>query len=324
MGSGRWDTDAYANTRSLLKSNAVKMGISEDDATFAYSTAAAKNPELGINPNLKPQRINAKPFGKLESRDSKEHPDSNAVLVCFDVTGSNYKNAVTAQKKLPNLMTLLEKYLPDPQVSIAANDDVNFVGERALQISDFESDNRIDNHIRSVFLIGEGGGNNGESYDMALYAAARKTILDCKEKRDRKGYMFLYADEPFFPKLKKQDVKTVFGDTLEVDISIATLIKEVQETYNLYVIWPQNGYIQARDQYVKLLGQEFVLQLENPSMICELIGSVIGLNEEKVTGKDAVNDLVKLGGITEDEAAALVGIAAGARRKIKLPEARTR
>jgi hypothetical protein len=185
MGGGRFDSDTYTSS----KTDRATKGI--DD--FAYSRSAKK-----VHDNLNPERINKKPFGMLESRDSAEHPDSNAVFVSFDVTGSNIHNAIEAQKKLPNLMALLVKYLPDPQIAIAANDDINFVGENSIQISDFESDNRIDEHIRNVWLTGMGGGNDGESYDLIMYAAARKVVMDCLEKRGRKGYFFAYADEPIF------------------------------------------------------------------------------------------------------------------------------
>src|SRR6266699_4835030 len=194
MGSGTWDTKTYNNLVSHRASTAATLGVPVMNVDFSYHQEAQTTHK--IHPNLDPLRINRKPAGILESRDSVEHPESNAAFVAFDVTGSNYQNAVPAQKKLPNLMELLVKYLSDPQVLIAANDDYNFVGNSAIQISDYESDIRIDEHIRNVWLVGQGGGNMGESYDLLMYAAAKKTALDCFEKRNRKGYFFAYADEP--------------------------------------------------------------------------------------------------------------------------------
>src|SRR4051812_20903967 len=98
MGGGRWDDDAYTSSSSTRKAAGV------DD--FAY-TKHAKS----IHPTLDPLRIASKPDGKLESRDSLEHPDSNAIVVAFDVTGSNRSRAVEAQKALPALMNLLPKYI---------------------------------------------------------------------------------------------------------------------------------------------------------------------------------------------------------------------
>lgn len=286
MGGGRWDDDRY----TTAKKTRVTTGV--DD--FAYSKTATK-----IHANLDPNRINKKPVGKLESRDSDEHPESNAILVCFDVTGSNIERARDAQKKLPNLMKLLEKYIKDPQIAVAANDDIYVEDENSIQISDFESDNRIDEHIRNIWLVGDGGGNDGESYDLLMYAAARKTVLDCFEKRARKGYFFMYADEPIFKMVKKDDVKQIFGDTLQVDIPIAEIVEELKRQYHVFVIWPGGahpGFAHAKKQYEEIFGEDCVLTLQHPNLICEMIGGVIGINEERIGNvADLKRDLLDAG-----------------------------
>lgn len=299
MGGGYWSTDTYTSSATTRKSSGV------DD--FQYSQENRNS----IHPNLDPARIRNKPFQKLESRDSADHPKSNAVFVCFDVTGSNIQRAREAQKKLPNLMDLLngtgrnkKAYLTDPQILIAANDDFHSVGKLSVQISDYESDNRIDDHIRNVNLVGMGGANNGESYDLIMYAAARKTILDCFEKRQKKGYFFMYADEPIFNQVSKRHVAEIFGDQLSEHIPIQTIIEELKIMYVPYVIWPFGGFDEAREQYIHLFGQEHVLTLQHPNLICELIGSVIGFNEGLVaTADDIKNDLVGVGTGDVDAAA---------------------
>ncbi len=294
MGSGKWDTTRYHSDRATR--------VSTGTADFAYTATAVKTHK--IHDDLDPLRINHKPFGKLESRDSVEHPNSNAVFVAFDVTGSNYERAVDAQKKLPNLMDLLGKYLTDPQLLVAANDDYTVVGRNAIQISDYESDNRIDEHIRNIWLVRNGGGNDGESYDLLLYAAARKTVTDCFEKRGKKGYYFMYADEPIFEKVTPSHVSDVFGESLQESIPIAEIIEEVQRQYHTFVIWPERGYEHARAQYVKLFGEESVLTLQHPNLICEMIGSVIGLNEGRVSSDGIVRDLIEVGS-TKSEASSV-------------------
>jgi hypothetical protein len=316
MGGGRWDADTYKSLKSARASVARSTGVKGMSVDFAYSAKAIGDRSVPVAPELDPLRINKKPFGKLESRDSAEHPESNAVFVTFDVTGSNFSRAVEAQEKLPNLMELLGKYLPDPQVLVAANDDYNVEGMRAAQISDYESDIRIDEHIRKVILVNNGGGNMGESYDLLLYAAARKTILDCFEKRKRKGYLFMYADEPFFDAVKRSEVAVIFGDKLQADIPITDIIDEVKQLYNIFIIWPRGGYIQARNQYLQLFGEECVFELQNPSLICELIASIVGINEEKVDEAGAANDLVGVG-TDKSTAVAVAKVAYRVRRKFR-------
>lgn len=292
MGGGSWDSGAYHTSTATRKASGV--------ADFAY-TASATN----VHTNLDPKRINSKPFGKLEARDSTEHPNSNPVLVCFDVTGSNRERAVDFQKRLPNLMELLNKYLTDPQVAVAANDDFKFVGTSAIQISDFESDNRVDDHIRNTWLVGIGGGNDGESYDLLLYAAARKVVLDSVEKRGKKGYLFMYADEPIFDHVDKHEVKAIFGDSIERNIPIAEIIEEARKNFNVFLIWPHGGYDHALKQYKNLFGADSVLESQHPNLLCELIASTIGLYESKATPDSVVTDLVALG-VGDNEAKALV------------------
>jgi hypothetical protein len=310
MGSGRFDSVVYSNaTTSRLNS-----GISD----FEYSRTATV-----IHPNLDPHRINGKPFGKLESRDSDEHPESNAILVCLDVTGSNYQRAFEAQKKLPNLMALLERYLPDPQVAIAANDDFTVEPDKCAQISDFESDNRIDEHIRNLVLTNNGGGNHGESYDLLIYAAANKTILDCFEKRQRKGYFFMYADEPIFTTTSPEHARHVFGDGIARSIPIERTIALLKEKYHVFVMWPAgSSFPDAREQYVRLFGSECVVTLQHPNLICEVIGGLIGATEGRLNSEeDAVNDMV-LAGVSHGEAVAASRLIWGhGARRIHTPPA---
>ena len=282
MGGGYYSDNAYYSA----KKQRAAAGI--DD--FQH-TKTSKD----IHPTLDPMRVKDKILKKLESRDSDEHPNSNAVIVCFDVTGSNIDNAVIVQKQLPKLMGLLGKYLPDVQVAVAAKDDILAVGPRhCVQISEYESDIRIDDSIRNLLLTGNGGGNDAESYDLVMYGIARKTVLDCWEKRHRKGYAFFYADEPMRELIHRSTIESVYGDHLTEDITLKQIISELREKYHVYIIYPSSGsYPHAKEQYKKLFGEESVLTLESPKQICELIGAVIGMNESK--GDSVVDDLVAVG-----------------------------
>ena len=214
-------------------------------------------------------------------RDSVEHPISTPIIFTFDVTGSNVENAKVVQQMLPKLMEQITAVCANPQIAIWANDDVNVEDENALQLGEFESDIRIDEAIRNIWLTSDGGGNNGESYDLLLYAASRKTITDSMEKRNKRGYMFLYADELFFPKTKSKDINMIFDDTLEGDINLVDLINEVLQKWEVFVIWPQTGYAHARQQYVELFGEDHVQTLQDPHLMCEKVASIISMRESQ-------------------------------------------
>lgn len=262
MGGGHFDDNAYVSSRSAR--------VASGTPDFAYTQHATR-----IHETLDPKRILTKPFHLLESRDSVEHPESTPVILSFDVTGSNYQNAQVAQQKLPELMGKLGCCLSNPQVAVWSNDDTHSIGGNAIQLSDFESDNRIDEAIRNFWLTGQGGGNDGESYDLILYAAARKTVADSWDKRHKKGFLFLYADEPFFSQVSANDIRGVFGDPAEQNIPLANIIAEVKEKWHLQVIWPSNGYKHAREQYVTLFGADCVETLQDPNLLCDKVASMV-------------------------------------------------
>jgi hypothetical protein len=74
------------------------------------------------------------------------------------------------QSKLNTLMGLLIKkgYVEHPQISISAIQDAAY-DTIPLQVSQFESGIEIDDHITNLLLLGGGGGNTCESYDLAMY-----------------------------------------------------------------------------------------------------------------------------------------------------------
>ena len=120
--------------------------------------------------------------------DSDEHPASTPIIVGFDETGSMGRIPRLVLTKLKTLFALLvdKGYATDPQIAVAAYGDAAN-GERApLQISQFESDNRIDDNLDLIFLEGLGGGNNGETSNLLLYYAATHVSTDAFEKRGLK------------------------------------------------------------------------------------------------------------------------------------------
>lgn len=269
MGGGTFDETSYLTARATRAANRV------DD--FQYSKTAVR-----IHESLDPKRIHTKPFQLLESRDSVEHSTSTPVILTFDVTGSNIRNARIVQQHLPQLMAQLQAVLANPQIAIWANDDVNYVSTNSIQLGEFESDNRIDEAIRNIWLTSEGGGNQGESYDLLLYAAARKVVTDSWEKRHKRGYLFLYADEPFFDQVSAKDVRTVFDDNIQGNIPIAEMIAEVIQRWDTWILWPASGYRNSRDQYIRLFGESRVETVQDPAMIGDKVAALISARETEL------------------------------------------
>jgi len=281
MGYSAWSDSSYD---SLKTCRMATKGV----AAFTYdadirSGAVAEK----VHENLDPKNIK----GFRESRDSADHPNSNAIAVFFDVTGSMGGVPIVLQKKLPKLMsTLLRKgIIDDPQILFGAVGD-EFSDTVPLQVGQYESGTEMDEDIDKIYLEGGGGGTYEESYCLGMYILADKTSIDCFEKRGKKGYSFIIGDEKSY-KLNKATVKSVCGDNIQSDIPLKDLIEKVQEKYELFFIIPNNTshYHDPRLKafWANLLGQN-VIMLEDPELICECIAAQIGMCEGTI---DSVGDV---------------------------------
>lgn len=267
-----------------------------NDATYhvAASTRAAK----GIDDFAYDRKVRATGIYKSadeltpgkdrrESRDSDEHPNATPVAVCFDVTGSMGGVPRKLQTRLPDLLGLLvrEGYADDPQILVSGIGDAD--SDRVpVQISQFESDNRIDDNLRLIFLEGNGGGQKSESYDLTAWYFLNRVDSDHWDKRGKKGYLFIIGDEMNKPVLKAAHVNTHFGENLTENLSVEELYAALQERWNVYFILPNlTSYYndpQILSHWQGLLGQN-VLRLEDPEAVCDLIATTIGLEEESIS-----------------------------------------
>ena len=234
-----------------------------------------------------------------ESRDSEAHPESSAVAVLFDVTGSMGRVPRILQENLCQLMGLLARkgYLAHPQILVGGIGDATC--DRApLQIGQFESGIEIDEDLAKLWLEGGGGGQRTESYELAMYFMARKTAIDCLEKARPAGIPVLIGDEMPYGYVKRKEVARVLGDQIEADIPVEAMVRELQERYDTYFILPNlTSYYndpKIHGRWTGLLGQN-AIRLEDPAAISELIAATIGLAEGAVDLDGLPRDLAEAG-----------------------------
>lgn len=196
-------------------------------------------------------------------------------------------------------LLLRKSYLTDPAIAIGAIGDIRNPNERAwFQVGQFESGIEIENDLTNLWLEGGGGGQKHESYELALYFLARKTSMDCLEKRGKRGYAFIIGDEMSWPEVKREHVLEVFGDTIEADIPLKTIIEEVQAKFELFFILPKlTSYYDHADvnEFWKSLLNERFIKLEDPEGISELIATQIGVAESAVSVDGVIKDLTEHG-----------------------------
>jgi hypothetical protein len=287
MGGGIWSPATYTDRTT------ARVAAGKD--VFDYSRKARQSGHFRAHQTLDPQGL-----GIRESRDSADHPDSNSILISLDVTGSMGAVCRAIHDDLPHLHELLlgHKYIPHPQIMFAAVGDAT-CDHVPLQVGQFESDNRMDQNLENMILEGGGGGQKCESYELMFYLAARHTAIDCWDKRQRKGYLFMIGDEMAYPAVKTEEVRRAIGDTLQAPIPLEQIIDEVRQRYHVYYLIPGGAAYGADNQvstfWSKHIGADRVIHLDTPQDTSECIGLAIGINEGVITMNDAVSQMANRG-----------------------------
>lgn len=291
MGASTWNDDFYVHREEVRKK--------EKKSAFEYND---KVRTLAYNERKTHEKLDPKGIKARESRDSLAHPESLAIGVMFDVTGSMQSTPIALQKQLPRLMGLLSKtdFVKDPQVLFGAVGDARS-DRGSLQVGQFESGIEMDDDLGRMWLEGGGGGSMEESYQNAIYFFARHTAIDCHEKRGKKGYLFLIGDEKPYMTVSRNQIEALCGDGLQADVPIDDIIREAQEKYHVFFIIPQHTS-HGRDPQIeavwtKLLGTGNVLKLEDESAISELIAATVALTEG-VPASDITKALLAQGATT--------------------------
>jgi hypothetical protein len=232
------------------------------------------------------------PFGVdlRESRDSAEHPNSLAIVVALDVTGSMGSIPHFLVKDgLPHIMeTIIDSGIKDPQVLFLGVGD-HECDQAPLQVGQFESsDELLDKWLTTIFLEGGGGGNNGESYHLAWYFAGKHTAIDCFEKRKQKGFLFTIGDEPVLSSIPGSSLKGIMGKAQQDNDNPAlALLDKAREKYNVYHIHLKEGSNGNRrdvmDGWKQLMGDNLII-IEDKRSVAEAIAKIVAPHKSPSQG----------------------------------------
>lgn len=284
MGYGRYDPKEWSSYSSTVSSK----------STAEIFTSSKLDTDLNPKDVIR------------ESRDSDLNPNSNAIIVNVDVTGSMGSLADNLVRKGVGVLyqeIIDRQSVSDPHLMITANGDYTQRDRSPFQASQFETDMTITKWLEKVHIEHGGGGNHFESYDMPYLFAARRTTIDCFEKRGKKGYLFTIGDEPPPSVTNAKRAKDILGDDigLQDDLPFSAVIEEAQRMYYTYHLivtegsYPRTRGLEAvRMPWTNLLGQNVVL-LDDIKDLSEVIVSIIEVNE----GTDAEAVATSWDGSTE-------------------------
>ena len=231
MGGGAWTTQSY--TKAL---NSIGFNATVDSTTGYASAVNLSSNNVGefykaheLDKDLDPYMVKVR-----ECRDSDEHPYTIPVILALDVTGSMGSACAAVAAKLDEIMSGLYEKVADVEFMVMGIGDMSY-DNAPLQVSQFESDVRILDHLNKIYFERGGGGNGFESYTNAWYFGSRHTDLDCW-KRGKKGIIITMGDEPLNPYLPQMAILKNIGDKIENDVDTAVLYDEVIEKYDVYHI----------------------------------------------------------------------------------------
>jgi hypothetical protein len=222
------------------------------------------------------------PFGvvKRESRDSTEHPNSLAIVLGLDVTGSmGSVPHFLVKEGLPHMMdSIIKKGIPDPQLLFMGIGD-HECDHAPLQVGQFESsDELLDKWLTDLWLEGHGGGNDGESYMLAWYFASQHTAIDCLEKRKQKGFLFTIGDEPVLSEVPSNFLKRLMGEGQYEDYPSTKLLAMAMEKYNVFHIHIKETGSGSRQKVVdgwKQLLQDNLLVADRKDYVARIIADTV-------------------------------------------------
>lgn len=282
MGGGTYSTNSAG-----FFDPGVRRSKSKTQAFYTQSVQQIFK-ESRINNEMSPLGLKVR-----ESRDSDEHPNSLAIILGLDVTGSMGEIPHEFIKDgLPTMMGgIIEAGLKDPQVLFLGIGD-HKCDKAPLQVGQFESsDELLDKWLTSVYIEGNGGGNYGESYALAWYVASRHTDIDCFNKRKKKGYIFTIGDDDVHRDLPAASLKHLIGTGEFLDSQAELLLKDAREKYEVYHFHVNGGdHFSGNkvDRFKELLGNHFIevaYYREIPKLIAKIV-SAKGFNHKHVEDKD--------------------------------------
>jgi hypothetical protein len=272
MGGSRFSDADWGTYSSTARTKTINQ-------TFKRSSMNKTNdPRTSFDPTT---------IAVRESRDSAANPNSTPVILAFDVTGSMGRIPhYFVQEGLGKLMKEIydRKPVSDPHIMCMAVGDARC--DRApLQVTQFEADIKIAKQVEDLYLEGNGGGNHGETYNLAWYFAATKTSTDCFEKRGKKGLLFTIGDEPPVSELTKAQIARFVGAEATRDLTSRQILEMVRKQYDVYHVVVEQGS-GLRDygeeavigEWNELLGEGHVLRLSDYTKLSEVVISAIQVN----------------------------------------------
>jgi hypothetical protein len=226
-----------------------------------------------------------------EARDSEVHPLTFPIIFCLDLTGSMQEiPQKLIQVGLPQLVSgIIQGGMQSPAIMFMGVGD-HECDREPLQIGQFESgDAELDLWLERTYLEGGGGGNEGESYSLAHYFAARHTATDAWDKRGVKGLLITIGDEPNLRNYPSTAMNEIMANNNIPTFTDVEILAEAKEKWEVFHINPRDtgnasDWRGTASYWKQLLGQNYI-GISNYTQIPEIVKNLA----LKVGGKTTPN-----------------------------------
>lgn len=232
MGGGGYFSD-------VRQARAAVHETRSSEQAFNYHQRAAAGEVHTVHPDLNI-------FGRIrECCDSAEHPLTTPIVVAMDITASRGNDAKAIYAEVPKMLGVIQtgNLVTDPQMMWAAIGDANS-DKAPIQITQFESDRRIDEQLGHIWREEGGGGTGEESYELTAWFLANRCKLDAA-KRKVKGFAFFTGDEAPYAKLSAAQLRThvgpVPGGAELKDVTTLKIFRDLQKLYDTFLIYPRTS-----------------------------------------------------------------------------------
>lgn len=272
MGSGTYDYDASAARRAFRTTSGV--------SAFVHTSRIASGAVApGTHPTLDPTLKNIR-----ECRDNPDNPESVPIVVMVDVTGSMGRVADDVLDNLDKIVRTISEDGPvkNPSLLFGAMGDA-FFDRSPIQVGEFEaSDLLAQTHLGNIYREKGGGGNQGESYDLSCWFIANQIRTDHWEKRGRKGFVFIVADEPVFDVSLRTHIQKFIGIDPQGDVPMTVTMDRLQERWHVFVLRPALGLEwysseEAHGSWCRYLPEQHVVRVPNWEQINGIIATTISV-----------------------------------------------
>lgn len=228
MGYGAYHESVESARQAMRRTRDVNASM------FARNDEIAHGGQKSIHPMLDIRRPNGK-----QVVSSEQHPYPTPLAMFMDVTSSRGGDSLALYQAVPALLGSLQAMdlVTSPQIAwLGVGDAKSDVAP--LQFSPFESDARIDQWLKELWLEGGGGGTGEESYELAAYAAGH-CIHYAIEAQGRKGYAFIFGDEAPYPTVSAYEARSVLGVDLQQDVPTEEAFQRLRQLFHVFLIQPR-------------------------------------------------------------------------------------